>query len=84
MFAFEFAEDTEYVLNIAIDGGGSVAIDPDQVSYVQWTPVELTATPDSGWVFSNWSGDASGSDNPTYVSINTNKSITAVFADTTP
>ncbi len=84
LMAIELEEDTEYVLDVTIDGNGSVAIDPDQPSYAQWTVVELTAIPDIGWVFSNWSGDASGSENPTYVSIDINKNITAVFVETTP
>jgi len=39
----------------------------------------LRATPETGWIFSNWSGDASGTANPLNVTINTNKSITANF-----
>jgi uncharacterized repeat protein (TIGR02543 family) len=34
-----------------------------------------------GWVFSAWSGDATGSDDPLTVIINGNKSITATFID---
>lgn len=44
-------------------------------------PVELTAVPASGWVFSNWSGDLSGSDNPVSVTVNADMNITATFVE---
>ena len=41
--------------------------------------VTLTTTADSGWTFTGWSGDASGSDNPLTYTILGNTSITASF-----
>ena len=75
---------TDYTLDINIEGNGSVAINPDQELYAAWTVVELTATPDSGWSFSSWSGDVSSSENPLRVSINTNKTIIVVFSEDAP
>ena len=43
------------------------------------TVVELTATPDSGYLFTNWSGDASGTTNISSITMDSNKSITATF-----
>jgi hypothetical protein len=40
----------------------------------------LTATPDMGYTFSHWSGDAGGSANPLQLIMNGDKSITANFA----
>jgi hypothetical protein len=62
-----------------VDGQGTVARDPDKTLYNQNEEVQLTAIPASGWSFSHWSGDYSGSDNPTIITMNSHKSITAHF-----
>jgi uncharacterized repeat protein (TIGR02543 family) len=59
---------------------GSVAKNPDAGSYDSATTVQLTATPATGYHFTGWSGDASGSTNPLTVTMNANKTITATFA----
>ncbi len=41
--------------------------------------VSVSAIPDDYYVFSNWSGNASGSDNPFVITMNVNKSIKANF-----
>jgi len=46
--------------------------------------VSVTATPDAGWAFSHWEGNASGSENPLTVVMDQDKSITAVFAISDP
>jgi len=53
-----------------------------QASFEAGTVVTLTATPDSGSHFSRWSGDADCSDG--VVTLNANKSCTAVFDSNTP
>jgi len=68
-----------YVLSLTIDGSGSVARNPNQTSYGYGTVVQLTATGSSGWVFSSWSGNLSGSSNPASITMNGNKSVTAHF-----
>ena len=67
-------------LNTSVVGSGSITRNPDQTVYSQGSSVTLTAVPVSGYAFSGWSGDASGSTNPLVVTMNTNKSITATFA----
>jgi uncharacterized repeat protein (TIGR02543 family) len=69
----------QYTLSITVDGSGSVTKNPDQPTYTYGTVVELTATAEAGWTFSHWSGDASGTINPTTVTIDGDKSVTAVF-----
>jgi hypothetical protein len=48
------------------------------------TNVTLTATPNSGGSFLNWSGDASGSTNPLTVALNSDMNITANFGPSAP
>jgi uncharacterized repeat protein (TIGR02543 family) len=70
-----------YTLTVDTVGSGSVAREPDQATYDPGTPVELTAVPDDGWDFSGWSGDASGTDNPVTVTMNSNLNVTATFVE---
>jgi hypothetical protein len=41
--------------------------------------VALEATPDSGWLFSNWSGALTGATNPEAITMDANKTIAANF-----
>ena len=72
------AVPVQYTLSIAASNG-TVAKNPDQANYISGANVTLTATPASGYEFSSWSGDASGTENPLTISITGNKSITANF-----
>jgi hypothetical protein len=65
-----------------VEGHGTVVRVPDKTLYNANEEVQLTATPDSGWSFSHWSGDYSGNDNPTTIIMDGNKTITAHFMDT--
>jgi len=67
-----------YTLNVSAVNG-TVEKNPSQATYLAGTNVQLTATPNSGYMFSGWSGDASGSENPLLVQMNSNKNITAIF-----
>lgn len=52
----------EVSLNVTTDGSGKVKCNANdcQLKYPQNTPVTLIATPDSGFDFSKWSGDCTG------------------------
>jgi len=58
---------------------GKVLKNPDQLNYLNGTAVILTATPDQGYSFSSWSGDANGNSSPVTVNVNANKNVTANF-----
>ena len=58
---------------------GTVAKVADQPNYNYGSSVTLTATPAAGYIFSSWSGDATGTTNPLSVTMNANKNITANF-----
>ena len=70
----------EYTLAVTPSGSGSVARNPSQSSYHYGDSVQLTATPETGWSFVRWSGDLTGSTNPASITINGNKTISALFA----
>jgi hypothetical protein len=58
---------------------GSVAKSPNQTSYKHGETVTLKAAPNEGYHFTSWSGDLSGSSNPTTLAMNADKSVTAIF-----
>jgi len=63
---------------------GTVAKNPNQASYASGTSVQLTATANSGYIFTGWSGDITGTANPVTVTMNSNKTITANFTSVSP
>ncbi len=71
-----------YSLTLSTNGNGSVSRAPDLSSYPPVSVVTLTATPAPGAFFVNWSGNASGTNNPLSVLMTSNKVITANFAAT--
>jgi len=70
----------KFSLSVSVEGGGNVSLDPAGGVYDSGTRVTLTATPDAGFDFSNWTGDLSGSTSPSEViTMDANKNMTAVF-----
>jgi len=63
---------------------GVVLENPTQVIYDSGATVLLTVTPNAGYIFSSWSGDATGSGNPLTVLMNANKNITANYVLSVP
>lgn len=68
-----------YTVTTGTVGNGGITKVPDQATYIYSDTVTLTATADSGWFFTGWSGDASGTDNPLALLVDDNKTITATF-----
>ncbi len=81
----------QLIVNIDGNGSGTVSSDPSGIScpesciasYPPETSVTLTATADSGSIFSGWSGDCSGTGTCS-VTMNSAKNVTATFSLTTP
>jgi uncharacterized repeat protein (TIGR02543 family) len=71
----------QYALTVNTSGAGSVALNPAGGVYNAGTVVTLTATPNSGYQFSGWSGDLSsaGGTNPATITMDGNKNVTATF-----
>ncbi|MEN3013100.1 MAG: InlB B-repeat-containing protein [Endomicrobiia bacterium] len=74
-------QQTTYTLTVNInpDGGGNVTLNPAGGTYTAGTQVTLTATASSGYVFSHWSGDLTGTTNHATITMNSNKVVTANF-----
>jgi hypothetical protein len=72
----------QYTLTIATDTGGTTDPTPGSYTYDSGTQITITATPDSGYEFSNWSGDVSGTTNPIAITMDSDKSVTANFSAT--
>jgi uncharacterized repeat protein (TIGR02543 family) len=71
---------TQYTLTTNTVGNGSISLNPPGGTYCEGTVVTLTATPDPGWQFDGWSGDLSGTQNPTTITMGSNKNVTATFS----
>ena len=69
----------QYSITINTNGEGNVNKSPDKANYDDGEQVTLTANPASGYEFAGWSGDASGTDNPITITMNSNKTVTATF-----
>ena len=78
-YVVKAAAPSTYTLTISTVGSGSVTRNPDHASYTPGTVVTLTANPAAGCSFIGWSGDVNGASNPTTITMNKNKSVTATF-----
>jgi uncharacterized repeat protein (TIGR02543 family) len=68
-------------VNVNPSAGGSVTKSPNKSTYVYGDQVTLTAAANTGYTFSSWSGDASGTTNPVTLTINGNKTATVNFVN---
>jgi len=68
-----------YTLTIAAGTGGTTSPSPGSYQHDTGIQVSITANANSGYEFSGWTGDASGTTNPIAVTMDANKSITANF-----
>ena len=72
---------SQYSLQIAVTGQGTVTSSPSGGVYDEGTNVTLTANPASGFQFDGWSGDLTGSNNPVTITMDGDKNITATFTE---
>jgi len=71
---------TMTMLHTLHDGAGKVSAAPFNRLAPANTKTTLTAKPEPGNRFVRWEGDLTGTDNPTEISMDASKRITAVFA----
>lgn len=76
---------TNYSLttNVSPSGGGTVTRSPNATTYASGTVVTLTATPASGYTFTGWSGDVTGTASSVTVTMTANRTVTANFTNST-
>jgi hypothetical protein len=77
--AYFSVTDANFTLSVNVDGNGDVVVDPDLDYFPFGSIVNLTAVPDSGWSFSNWSGDIISNNNLENIVMDCNKSVIAHF-----
>ncbi|MBN2006407.1 MAG: hypothetical protein JXA21_23850 [Anaerolineae bacterium] len=77
-------ELNEYTLAVDIVGDGVVTQAPSQPTYLHGDVVTLTASPNVGSYFWQWSGDASGILTQTTILMDAHKLVTATFSTTPP
>ena len=79
-----FAARPEFKLTLSTSGMGTIQTNPAGTTFPAGTRVTLTAVPATGWLFTGWSGDLSGSTNPATITLDRNKAITATFVQVPP
>jgi len=77
-YVWTFSTGIFYTLNVTAVNG-TVVKNPNQASYANGSIVELTATPNTGYSFTSWRGDANGIISPASILMNANKNVTANF-----
>jgi flagellar hook assembly protein FlgD len=78
--AMELQTVPKYRLTVSIVGQGSVSNPTGEMFLDSGSTVTLTATPNSGYHLSQWSGDASATATTAAITMNAEKNITATFA----
>ena len=71
-----------YALSARTTGGGTVLASPGSLAHRQGTSVTLTATPEPGWSFLGWFGDADGTNPVASVVMTRDKCVEALFGTT--
>jgi hypothetical protein len=72
-------------VNVSPTDGGTVTLEPSPPAegYAVGTEVTLTAIASEGYEFDHWSGALSGSENPTMITMDSDKEVTANFIQIT-
>jgi uncharacterized repeat protein (TIGR02543 family) len=79
VFRYDAVSSYALTTTASPSAGGSIGRSPDAPSYAAGMVVILTAIPAAGYAFTGWSGDLSDTANPTTVTMDANKTITAIF-----
>jgi surface protein len=75
----------KFALTISVEGEGTVtekvikAGAAHDTDYTIGSVIELTANPSDEWLFVEWKGDLTGTENPVEITVDKAKAVTAVF-----
>ncbi|MDP6794769.1 MAG: Ig-like domain-containing protein, partial [Verrucomicrobiota bacterium] len=72
--------DIYYKLQLALEGRGGIAVEPQKSVFLAGSKATLSATSATGYSWMHWSGDAAGSDETITVTMDAHKTITANFS----
>ena len=72
-------EIDRHALEVSVEGAGQVALSPEGGIYECGSTVQLTATPEPGWHFAGWRGDAAGASTSNSILMDGERQATAVF-----
>ncbi len=73
-----------YTLTTSVSPAEGGSISPSSGTYDEGSDVTLTAIPATGYVFDQWSSDASGNVTPITIMMNASKNVTATFIKSVP
>ncbi len=79
---FVSAPPTYYTLTMHLMGSGVITPRMGAHVYLSGTLVNLSAKPSPSWQFAGWTGDLTGAENPTTLTMDGHKAITATFTHT--
>lgn len=71
-----------HTLRATTAGGGTVTLNPPGGTYASTNVVTVSAVPNAGWQFLYWLGDATGSNSPVQLTMNSDRAVAAVFGTT--
>ncbi len=74
-----FAAAGVYSLTIVPPTNGTIQVDPVRPLYAPGEQVTLTAVPSFGYIFSAWGNDATGTSSPLVLTMDGNKTVSAIF-----
>ena len=71
-------------LNVTCDTSkGTITTTPQAALYITGTTVTILVTPKAGYLFTSWTGDSTSTSTSIALTLNTNKTLTANFAEDT-
>ena len=71
-----------YTLTATTPGGGNIIFRSPGGDYLSTNTVTVSATPNTGWQFLYWLGDAAGNNSTVQLTMNSDKTVAAVFGTT--
>ncbi len=69
----------DYNLDISIIGNGTTIPAAGENSYECGNIIKISADPNPGWIFDHWDDDLVGNENPTTITMDSDKSVVAYF-----